>query len=780
MATTQPDFQPFAQGTPLYTIPDGSIASIARQYPYRKLDGRTKIRLFKLFPESHESLTSKVLGRKLHATSLYGTLIEVDLAGQPSYECLSYTWGQSDSSRVLWLDENIIPISDNLDLALRSLQLEDQPRLLWVDFVCINQMDLDERKNQVQLMHEIFSNAKKVVAYLGYEADGSEKIPELLARICSASDLASKDVKIKRFHCTPWALALYGLPPSGDKLWEALRKFLCRPWFFRAWILHEALAARKLDMLCGTWVVSADFIFMSLIFSIGHRLPNLSFSLEHNMPWEQPNIRGCAQVALMHELGINKWMFESLEQEPKQWSLVEVLERSRYTSSSDPRDRVFALLNLCKEGKDGKFLPDYTETVRETFIRTAKFLINSGQGAKVLLNAFLSDPSLKLPSWVPDWSFTNFPSENPAPWATAYKIDAIPSAGGPVLDMHLGKQQNHLCVIAFRICEIQSLSCVRKNRHNRHFGMIDAINEALQSLYKCQSHEHTEDQKCHSSSHSATAKLTAVHYLYILGTYVIRMITLFGVVATVLMYFRIDFGMLENSEFQSASIEASQESKKKDKEKNVQSNLEDRSDWPPLYLIVEEISNSLKQSPKYAEQDYSNVIWRTLICSDQLKSIKEAHKDYNDAYESFVDITKCQYEPGYLIQKVKRVITIVESEPVSNDINQDEDDILTPFLRHFRDMNLGAEKFNSEARRFCFHMRIATTKTGYIGMVPQQAQEGDTVIVIKGVSVPMIIRRAKLKEESFILVGQAYFYGFMHGEVISNNGEFKEETITLV
>jgi hypothetical protein len=44
----------------------------------------------------------------------------------------------------------------------------------------------------------------------------------------------------------------------------------------------------------------------------------------------------------------------------------------------------------------------------------------------------------------------------------------------------------------------------------------------------------------------------------------------------------------------------------------------------------------------------------------------------------------------------------------------------------------------------------------------------------------MIIRLAKLKEESYILVGQAYFYGFMHGEVISSNDEFKEETITLV
>ena len=91
MATIQPGFQSFAQSTPLYTISDGDVTSIARRYPYRKLDGRTKIRLLKLYPESHESIASRILGQKLHGTSLYGTLIEVDLAAQPSYECLSYT-----------------------------------------------------------------------------------------------------------------------------------------------------------------------------------------------------------------------------------------------------------------------------------------------------------------------------------------------------------------------------------------------------------------------------------------------------------------------------------------------------------------------------------------------------------------------------------------------------------------------------------------------------------------------------------------------------------------
>jgi hypothetical protein len=740
MASTQSSFRSLAQDTPFYSIPDGNILSIARRFPYRKLEGRTKIRLLKLFPECHESLASKVLGRKLHETDLFGTLIEVDLDGLPSYECLSYTWGRSDPSCVLWLDESMIPISDNLDLALRCLQLEDQPRLLWVDFVCINQMDLHERKNQVQLMHDIFSNAKKVVAYLGHEADGSERIPELLTKICSAHDLAM-DANLKKMHCTPWALSHCDLPPSEDALWQALRKFLTRPWFFRVWILQEALAAKKLDIMCGTWIASAEFVFTALILSICHRFPGSTFSLELNMPWEDENIRGCSQVTLMHELGICNWIFQSLGKEPKQWSLIEVLERSRYASASDPRDRVFALLNLCKEGKDGGFQPDYTETVRETFIRTAEFLISSGQGAKVLLNAFLSDPSLTLPSWVPDWSFSSFPSENPAPAATAYNLSAIPAAGASASDLRLGKLQGQILVSAFRISEIESLGCVHKYRYNRPFHMMELVHEALQFLDNNQPHEHAKDQKRHSNSHS-----------------------------------RADSGTLTNLEPQSATIQASQTNKRK----GGPSSLTDRSDWPPLYFIMEEISCSLKSSSQYAEQDHGNIIWRTMVCSHQSESHMETREDYSDSYKSFVDITRCQYEPGYLVEKVKRVVAMVESEsPPNNESTRDEHSLLA-FWRYFGDMNLGAEKFHSEARRFCFHMRVATTKTGHVGMVPQQARAGDIVVVIKGVSVPMIIRRSKAEEESFILVGQAYFYGFMQGEVFLNMDDYEEEIITLV
>jgi hypothetical protein len=37
---------------------------------------------------------------------------------------------------------------------------------LWIDAICINQADLDERKQQVQLMRDVYSGASRVVVWL--------------------------------------------------------------------------------------------------------------------------------------------------------------------------------------------------------------------------------------------------------------------------------------------------------------------------------------------------------------------------------------------------------------------------------------------------------------------------------------------------------------------------------------------------------------------------------------------------------------------------------------
>lgn len=96
------------------------------------------------------------------------------------YECLSYVWGSVEDKRTIRVDDAQLAVTRNLDGALRRLRDPDLDRILWVDAVCINQDDLEERANQVQIMAMIYAYASRVIVWLGEEADGSKEAMELL------------------------------------------------------------------------------------------------------------------------------------------------------------------------------------------------------------------------------------------------------------------------------------------------------------------------------------------------------------------------------------------------------------------------------------------------------------------------------------------------------------------------------------------------------------------------------------------------------------------------
>src|ERR1700709_411881 len=91
---------------------------------------------------------------------------------KPSYEALSYVWGDAADRRWIWLDNTPFSVTKNLEHALRNLRLP-RPRTLWIDAICVNQEDLVERSSQVQLMRRTYHDATNVVFWLGDERTDS-------------------------------------------------------------------------------------------------------------------------------------------------------------------------------------------------------------------------------------------------------------------------------------------------------------------------------------------------------------------------------------------------------------------------------------------------------------------------------------------------------------------------------------------------------------------------------------------------------------------------------
>lgn len=101
------------------------------------------------------------------------TLHKVELSSTPPpiYDALSYTWGDATDTREIILNGYVVDITFNLFQALRRLRQGADKQIIWVDAVCINQLDLDERSQQVGLMRKVYSLCVQAVIWLGEPPD---------------------------------------------------------------------------------------------------------------------------------------------------------------------------------------------------------------------------------------------------------------------------------------------------------------------------------------------------------------------------------------------------------------------------------------------------------------------------------------------------------------------------------------------------------------------------------------------------------------------------------
>jgi hypothetical protein len=73
--------------------------------------------------------------------------------------------------------------------------------------------------------------------------------------------------------------------------------------------------------------------------------------------------------------------------------------------------------------------------------------------------------------------------------------------------------------------------------------------------------------------------------------------------------------------------------------------------------------------------------------------------------------------------------------------------------------------------------RLVTTDQGHLGMAPRQAIKGDVVAVLIGCSVPVVLRESK-DASGYEVVGEAFIPGLMEGQAI--DGSKKPVELTLI
>ena len=157
----------------------------------------------------------------------------------PKYEALSYRWGADNDSEKIFVDGLSVKISRTLKRALQEWQSSTETKLVWVDALCIDQANDQERNEQVTKMRNIYSQAANVVVWLG---EGTPSSP-----------LAFSLVRDLYGHLNE--SAYFGdalLDAHRQSHWDALVEIMEREYWQRIWVVQEINSARSLILRCGS------------------------------------------------------------------------------------------------------------------------------------------------------------------------------------------------------------------------------------------------------------------------------------------------------------------------------------------------------------------------------------------------------------------------------------------------------------------------------------------------------------------------------------------------
>jgi hypothetical protein len=417
----------------LKDVAKGLIAektAFKNRYKYKKLSSDDEIRILILHEgKSHEKIECSLVRRRMSDPKC-------------RYAALSYYWGEDDATNEIRIrTEKVLGPSDgfyeaavamggpqpfyvrsNLYAALGQLRREDTPLPLWVDALCIDQNNKEEKNHQVSKMAAIYNHAIRVCVWLG---EGSHETDSAIAFVPEILDLSNFDNFIKDA----------STPPK----WFALAELMRNRWFTRRWVVQELALAREANLYCGNRIVHWDdfadavALFVTKFDSV-KRLFQSSKEFGFN-PDKLGDVRALGANILV-EATTNLFRKSDNGKIQECLSTLETLVSRLLTfEASDTRDTIYALLSIAKDTpagfdmsqsqdlgrpNDASFIlnPDYKKSELEVYKTYTDFCIQSSGSLDIICRhwapmrtsrstnpmrqLFLQNQRRdKLPSWVP-------------------------------------------------------------------------------------------------------------------------------------------------------------------------------------------------------------------------------------------------------------------------------------------------------------------------------------------------------------------------------------------
>ena len=394
------------------------------QYNYDSLPGRV-VRLLRLWPGPPDS----PLVCSLNNVSLDDPNLD--------YKAMSYVWGDKIPQSTLWIDKidhKQLLIRPNLAAALRQLRenqlsccdlscacrgnstsirqtLHEQftfPTYLWIDAVCIDQNNIEERGQQVSLMFEIYTKASVVVAWLGEEDKYTVPALRLLYGLSGLWDWWSDDAKAAIRHLAH--------NEEFKSFWLALGHFFARTWWTRMWIVQEIVLAKDAILVCGRWCVSWDRLCKATPVLMDSSTDELfeATLVTGDFRHFHAALRGIGLLKCLKETSMEIGHNSTGTSSREKCRLSALLHIGRSYEATDPQDKVYGILGLLRGFEVFPQLEvRYDRTVSDLYMRTAELIYKEENlnflGLVEVNRSSDQKRQFILPSWAPDFTVpTNY------------------------------------------------------------------------------------------------------------------------------------------------------------------------------------------------------------------------------------------------------------------------------------------------------------------------------------------------------------------------------------
>ncbi|KAL6705440.1 hypothetical protein ACN47E_006705 [Coniothyrium glycines] len=415
----------------------------------------------------------------------------VDLDGNiEPFEALSYVWGTADEESYIRVSKRSVHITSNLLQALGRLRNSTSKRTLWVDQLCINQWDMQEKATQVAMMRDIYRACSHCILWMGeipqddFGIIDAKAVFDFIEFVASCKVELSSSTGVPGYGDGEQLPVLFHQNKRGRSARKAFAAFAMygNPWWSRVWTIQEAILPHSAHFVWGHLSVPRDKVIQTVRNLRGNELKAFAKSFQAYRKVYTPLLR-CVFYP------VNGFNISQSGEEP-----LDLLMRWRHRLSTDPRDKVYALLGLLQANCLPTAQPcSYSINVVDLFAGVTVDLIRYEEGLRALLGAGgVSPTTLELPSWVIDFTYLDVIGRRQLKWWThSHRYWAFSACGQSKPGIKVSKDKRRLALNGIHFDEIVAVNEVYRVREDEVIKEHRLWNNMLSAQKLVQLHEYS-------------------------------------------------------------------------------------------------------------------------------------------------------------------------------------------------------------------------------------------------------------------------------------------------